>query len=294
MHRITATISYLLVAVAPLVAQEASFQPPARVIDVHMHIWKPLPSGSADSLRTAFTRWHVKKIIASGPIRLALQLRDVAPDLIVAGAVFSESERFPPVKDLQALFRSGQLGILGEVDAQYAGVRLDAGWLEPYWAAAEALDVPVAVHTGFGQPRTPYDPCCSRFRAALGNPLDFEPALARHAKLRAYLMHAGWPFLAETKAILQLYPQVYVDLAAFAFNPGIPRAEFYGYLQELLRAGFGKRIMFGSGLSPEDWVQDISQAIRLIDEAPFLTAEQKDDIFYGNAARFFRLPLPVA
>jgi len=49
--------------------------------------------------------------------------------------------------------------------------------------------------------------------------------------------------------------------------------------------------MFGSGLSPEDWVQDISRAIRLIDEAPFLTAEQKDDIFYGNAARFLRLPL---
>ena len=65
---------------------------------------------------------------------------------------------------------------------------------------------------------------------------NLEDALARHPKLRIYLMHAGWPFLADTKAILQLYPQVYVDLASFAFNPGIPRAEFYGYLQELLRA----------------------------------------------------------
>jgi uncharacterized protein len=255
-----------------------------------MHIWKPLTSGSADSLRTAFTYWHVKKIIASGPIRLARQLRNIAPGLIVAGAAFTESERLPPVKDLRALFQSGQFGVLGEIDAQYAGVPLDAAWLEPYWATAEALDVPVAVHTGFGQPRTPYDPCCSRFRAALGNPLAIEPALARHAKLRVYLMHAGWPFLAETKAILQLYPQVYVDLGSFAFNPGIPRAEFYDYLEQLLRAGFGKRIMFGSSLSPEDWGHDIGQAIQLIDEAPFLTAEQKDDIFYGNAARFLRLP----
>jgi predicted TIM-barrel fold metal-dependent hydrolase len=278
-------------AAAPLSAQDAPFQPPPRLIDVHMHIWKPLAGGSADSLRAAFTRFNVRKVIASGPIRLALQLRDVAPDLIIGGAVFTESEQLPAVRKLQALFRSGQLGVLGEIDAQYAGVRLDAGWLEPYWAAAEALDVPAAVHTGFGQPRTSYDPYYPRFRAALGNPLYLEDALVRHPKLRVYLMHAGWPFLAETKAILQLYPQVYVDLASFAFNPGIPRAEFYGYLQELLRAGFGRRIMFGSGLSPEDWVQDISRAIRLIDEAPFLTAEQKDDIFYGNAARFLRLPL---
>ena len=291
MRKIATMISCIALAAAPLSAQDAPFQPPPRMIDVHMHIWKPLASGSADSLRTAFTRLHVRKIIASGPIRLALQLRDVAPDLIVGGAVFTESERLPPVEKLQAFFRSGQLAVLGEIDAQYAGVRLDAAWLEPYWAAAEALDVPTAVHTGFGQPGTSYDPCCPHFRAALGNPLYLEEALVRHPKLRVYLMHAGWPFLAETKAILQLYPQVYVDLASFAFNPGIPRAEFYGYLQELLRAGFGRRIMFGSGLSPEDWVQDISRAIRLIDEAPFLTAEQKDDIFYGNAARFLRLPL---
>jgi len=281
----------LVLAGATLVAQEAPFQAPPRIIDVHMHIWKPLAKDSADPLRTAFTRWRVKKIIASGPIRLALQLRDVAPDVIIAGAVFTESERLPPVKELHSLFRSGQLGLLGEIDAQYAGVRLDAHWLEPYWATAEALDIPAAVHTGFGQPGTAYDRCCPLFRAALGNPLYLEEALVRHPKLRVYLMHAGWPFLAETKAMLQLYPQVYVDLASFAFNPGIPRAEFYGYLQELLRAGFGRRIMFGSGLSPEDWVQDISQAIRLIEEAPFLTAEQKDDIFYGNAARFFRLPV---
>jgi hypothetical protein len=36
--------------------------------------------------------------------------------------------------------------------------------------------------------------------------------------------------------------------------------------------------MFGSGLSPSDWAKEIHLAIELIDQAPFLTADQKADI----------------
>jgi uncharacterized protein len=89
---------------------------------------------------------------------------------------------------------------------------------------------------------------------------------------------------------MQLYPQVYADLSGFAFNPGIPRAEFYGYLEALLRAGLGKRLMFGSGLTPEEWPREIRTAIALINEVPFLTSEQRDDFFGNNAAMFLRLP----
>jgi len=223
---------------------------------------------------------------------LVLDLLKVAPKGFVGGAAFTEAIRLPTPKELEAHVRASRLGALGEIDAQYAGERLDAPWLEPYWALAEALDIPVAVHTGFAQPRTPYDSCCPKYRTHLGNPQDLEEALVRHPKLRVYLMHAGWPYLAETKAIMHMYPQVYADLASFAFNPGIPRAEFYDYLQSLLRAGLGKRLMFGSGLSPSDWAHDIHLAIELIQEAPFLTSDQKSDIFYNNAARFLRLAEP--
>ena len=50
---------------------------------------------------------------------------------------------------------------------------------------------------------------------------------------------------------------------------------------------FGKRIMFGSDQG--EWPGVIGPAIDIIDEAPFLTKEQKADIFYNNAARFLRL-----
>jgi uncharacterized protein len=37
------------------------------------------------------------------------------------------------------------------------------------------------------------------------------------------------------------------------------------------------------------WPGTIERAIAVIDETPFLTKQQKRDIFYGNAARFLRL-----
>lgn len=279
-----------LVAVSGGLDAQPSHEIPARLIDMHLHIWEPLPASAVarDSLVAAFKRFNLVRAVASGPIPLVHQLKELAPERIIGGAVFTEGIQLPPVQELERSLRSGDIEVIGEIDAQYAGVRLDAQWLDAYWTLAEALGVPVAIHTGFGQPGTTQDPCCPLFRASLGNPLQIEEALARHPKLRIYLMHAGWPYLAETKAIMQLYPRVYADLAAFAFNPGIPRAEFYHYLEELIRAGFGKRLMFGSGLSPKDWAREIGVAVELINQAPFLTLEQKNDIFHDNASRFLQ------
>lgn len=275
----------------PMQLQSQRARVPERLIDMHFHVWDSLPSAGEKrrALVAAFDQYKVRTLVASGPTALVLELRKIQPERFVVGPAFTEAIALPPVEKLEADLRARRLEVLGEIDAQYAGVSLDAPLLEPYWALAAAMDVPVAVHTGFGQPRTPFDPCCPKYRTRLGNPEDLEEALARHPKLRVYLMHAGWPYLAETKAIMHMYPQVYADLASFAFNPGIPREEFYDYLRALLRAGFGKRLMFGSGLSPDDWAQEIGNAVALIHNAPFLTQNQKADIFYNNAARFLRL-----
>jgi hypothetical protein len=45
--------------------------------------------------------------------------------------------------------------------------------------------------------------------------------------------------------------------------------------------------MFGSDQMV--WPEKISSAVEAIEEAPFLTDEQKRDIFYNNAKRFLRL-----
>ena len=67
----------------------------------------------------------------------------------------------------------------------------------------------------------------------------------------------------------------------------LPRAEFSRYVQRFVDAGFGKRVMFGSDQMV--WPGMIEHAVRVVEEAPSLTPDQKRDILYNNAARFLRL-----
>jgi len=60
----------------------------------------------------------------------------------------------------------------------------------------------------------------------------------------------------------------------------------------LVRAGLGKRVMFGS--DQMRWPEKIGEAIEAIEQAPFLTQEQKRDILYHNAVRFLRLEQDAA
>ena len=86
-------------------------------------------------------------------------------------------------------------------------------------------------------------------------------------------------------ALLYTHPQVYVDVGVISWV--LPRKEFHRYLQRLVEAGFGKRVMFGS--DEMVWPQSLRIAIEAVETADFLTPSQKRDIFYNNAARFLRL-----
>jgi hypothetical protein len=186
--------------------------------------------------------------------------------------------------ELRALHDNGLMQVLGEVMAQYEGIAPGDDRLEPYWALAESLDVPVGIHMG---PGTAGDPYMSggRYRARNSSPLELEETLMRHPRLRIYIMHAGYPFIDDLRALMYAHPQVYVDVAAIV--NGEPRPAFYRFLQELVDAGFGDRIMFGTdqGL----WPGLIEASVAVIEQAPFLTRAQKRDILYNNAARFLRL-----
>jgi len=188
------------------------------------------------------------------------------------------------VTELRRLYADKEFAVLGEVSAQYRGLTPADPSLEPFFALAEELDVPVGIHMGYGPPGGPYW-AYPEYRAALGNPLLLEEVLIRHPKLRLYVMHGGFPMVDELIQLLFSHPQVYIDIAGD--NRMQPRKEFDNWLRRLVEAGFGKRIMFGSDQMV--WPQTISVAIDSIESADYLTAEQKRDIFYNNAARFLRL-----
>jgi hypothetical protein len=185
---------------------------------------------------------------------------------------------------------AGRLHVLGEIGAQYEGIAPNDPRMEPIYALAEELDVPVALHMHPGPPGAPYRPFdLTKMRAANGRPLLLEEVLVRHPKMRIYIMHAGWPFLDELIALLYAHPQVYIDVGVIDWTQ--PRQEFHRFLRGLVEAGYGKRILFGSDQMV--WPQAISMAIESIESANFLTGEQRREIFCRNAARFLRLDLKI-
>ncbi len=206
-----------------------------------------------------------------------------APGLFVAATAPKDVES-SSIASLRALASSGRIKIFGEISAQYSGIRADDPRNDPFWSLAEELDIPVAIHLGEGTPligKTIAGP----YRVALTSPFQLEEVLKKHPRLRIWVMHAGSPLTDEMIAMLGTYSSLYVDISAN--NWGMPRPQFHAQLKKLVEAGFGKRIMFGSDQTL--FPQAVEIAVRSIQNAPFLSAEEKRDIFYGNAARFLRL-----
>lgn len=223
--------------------------------------------------------------ITSGPLETVTRWRDEQPNRIVPAISFLAGEQRTP-EELAALHRAGKFRYFAEIGAQYRGLSLDDPSLEPYFALAEKENIPVGVHLGEGPPGGVHVGGNPDYRVALGHPLQLEPVLLRHPKLRIYVMHFGSPFVDEMIALMYSHPQVYIDVAQN--NWGFPRAHFYSQLKRFMDAGFGKRILWGSDQMV--WPRAIDVAIETIEKAPFLTRAQKRDIFYDNAVRFLGGP----
>jgi hypothetical protein len=233
---------------------------------------------------TELKKNNVVKAITSGVTNLQLDYKRSDKDRIVEGFLVESEKNLPDTATFVRLIKEGKLKVFGELDLQYFGKTLADSMFEPYLSICERFDIPVALHTGMSFPNTPYI-CCPKFRTYLGNPQLIEDVLVKHPKLKVQLMHMGYPYLEETKAILNVYPQVNVDVAVVDWIH--PKAEFYNYLKALIDAGFEKRIMYGSDQMV--WNDAISLSIKNIEAAPFLSEEEKQDIFYNNAAKFYNI-----
>lgn len=249
-------------------------------------VWSPetdeaLKSQTLEVVR----RLNIYGVLSGSPARVADWVSS-APDRLWPGVLFQPGDPATTLTpdSLRALHQAGRLLVLGEITSQYAGIAPDDERMEPYWALAEELDLPVGIHIGTGPPGAIYLGF-EGYRGRLHSALTIEEVLVRHPTLRVYIMHAGYPMLDDLLTLLYAHPQVYVDIGVIVYSQ--PRAAFYRYLEAIFDSGFGKRVMFGSDQMV--WPGTIERAIRTVDEAPFLTAEEKRDILYNNAARFLRL-----
>ena len=294
----------VLVVFAGLSHAAPSAQQRAPVIDMHMHAHHiPLnlpagapppclprpcqPEGAAtatpeESLRKTLDAMNRHNIVlgflSGADLGIVQNWVAAAPGRFIASPFIEKPGELTP-QMLRQEYAAGRLAGMGEIGSQLMGVAPNDPALAPYFALAEEFDVPVLIHTeGIGPP-------VPGFRSAAGRPLLLEEVLVRHRNLRVFVENSGYPFLDEMIAMMYQYPQLYGDLSTITWI--IPRSAFHRYVEALVRAGLGNRLMFGS--DQMRWPEKIDEAIEAIEEADYLTAAQKRDIFYNNAARFLRL-----
>jgi predicted TIM-barrel fold metal-dependent hydrolase len=248
-------------------------------------IWSPSTDDEVMNQTLAIAeRRNIIGVLSGPPGRVAAWVK-ANPRRFIRGLAFQLGDTdTPSPAALRAMQARGELQVLGEVTNQYAGILPDDPRMEPYWALAEELDIPVGIHIGTGPPGAIYLGA-AKYRARMHSALTIEEVLVKHPRLRVYVMHAGYPMIDDMLAVLYAHPQLHVDVGIIVYNQ--PRAAFYAYLQKIVDAGFGTRVLFGSDQMV--WPGAIERAIAAIEDAPFLTAAQKRDIFYNNAARFLRL-----
>jgi hypothetical protein len=213
--------------------------------------------------------------------------RNAAPKRVIPGTSFNEGMEpgaRVAIEELRKDFTKDGFKVMGEIGLQYEGLSPSDPSVDAYFALAEELDVPVAIHMGTGGSGRA-NISSPKFRGSMGNPLLLEDLLARHPKLRVQVMHAGYPMIDNMLTLLQASSHVYVDLAGLIWS--YPLQEVNRYIERLVKAGFEDRVMFGTDQMA--WPRLMAYSISIIQNADYLTPTQKRDILYNNAARFLRL-----
>ena len=231
-------------------------------------------------------RLNVTAVVFGDP-KSVQKWKDGSPNRVIPGTAFSNGltpGQRVPVDELRKDFTTGGFKVMGEIGLQYEGISPSDPSVDQYFALAEELDIPVAIHMGTGGSGRA-NVILPKFRGSMGDPLLLEGLVARHPKLRVQVMHAGYPMIDNMLTLLQANSHVYVDVAGLIWS--YPLKEVNRYIERLVDAGFEDRDMFGT--DQLIWPKLMAYSISIIQNADYLTTEQKRDILYNNAARFLRL-----
>ena len=222
-------------------------------------------------------------MVVSGDAKAIHRWHKAAPDHIIPSLGISNADAMT-VEAFRDSLSTGFYKVMGEVAPQYQGMSPSDMSLDEYFGVAEELGIPVGIHMGTGG-NGMANINRPKYRASLGQPFLLEDMLARHPKLKIWVMHAGYPMVDQMIALMGANAYVYVDLAGFIWS--YPLEEIHAYLKRLVQAGFSKRIMYGTDLMI--WPGLLETSIEVIESANYLSEEQKRDIFFNNAVRFFNL-----
>ncbi len=129
-------------------------------------------------------RLNVTAVVFGDP-KSVQKWKDAAPDRVIPGTGFDGTAPGTrlPIEVMRQSFTSGGFKVVGEIGLQYEGLSPSDPSVDKYFALAEELDVPVAIHMGTGGSGRA-NLGMAKFRGSKGDPLLLEELLARHPKLR--------------------------------------------------------------------------------------------------------------
>lgn len=263
--------------------------------------WKPqdcspalepaAPGKYKEEVIAEMKRLNVTAVVMGDPKAVKDWMQSAPAGKVIPGTSFERGMAngdYVSVDEMLSDFTTGGMKVMGEIGLQYEGLSPSDPAVDKYFALAEELDIPVGIHMGTGGSGRA-NITMPKFRGSMGNPLLLEEVLARHPKLRIWIMHAGYPMIDNLLTLLQANSHVYVDIAGLIWS--YPILEVNRYIERIVKAGFEDRVMFGT--DQVLWPKLMATSISVIQDADYLTPEQKRDILYNNAARFFRLEQPA-
>lgn len=244
------------------------------------------PGEYLNDIAAEMERLNVTALVFGDPESVR-RYQEAAPGRVIPGTTFSNGpgvDQEEELRRLEVLFTEEGFKVMGEIGLQYQGISPSDMSVDAYFGRAERLDIPVAIHMGTGGSGRA-NVAMPTFRGSMGDPLLLEELLARHPRLRVQVMHAGYPMIDNMLTLLQANSHVYVDVAGLIWS--YPLVEVNRYIERLVYAGFQDRVMFGTDQLL--WPGLMAYSISVIQNADYLTSQQKRDILYNNAARFLRL-----
>nr|VDD61833.1 unnamed protein product [Brassica oleracea] len=163
---------------------------------------------------------------------------------------------------------------------------------------AERCDLPLQIHTGFGD---------KDLDLRLSNPLHLRTLLEdkRFAKCRIVLLHASYPFSKEASYLSSVYPQVFLD-----FGLAVPKLSVHGMVssvKELLHLAPTKKVMFSTDgyATPETYYLGAKKAREVIflvlrdacvsgDLSLMEAIDAAKDILSRNAIAFYKIDVDTS
>ncbi len=237
----------------------------------------------------AFKKYNVvKAMVDSSPESLEAWLEHDKNGRVIKGfRIDTPGDINLDIAKFEQLVKAGKIEVFGEIGTYYSGTTLADSIWQPYLRICERYDIPIAVHTGGGDPGGTYS-WAPKARLKFGDPYLLEDVLVRYPKLRVYLMHNGGEEWHERALrLMAYYPQLYTDIAVMLWVEPNTQRTVTEFLKNAKHAGYLNKVMFGSdGMK---WPYAIGKSVDFLNSLTFLTKKDKEDIFYNNAAKFLRL-----